>query len=488
MQNKTSIKKNYFYSLTAKLIALIVPLVVAPYVSRIVDPDGIGVCSYIASLVSYFVLFANLGVESYALREIAMHRDDQNFIKKFVVEITILKAVLTAVCLLIYYLLFIVILDHENKILYLIYSITLISVAFNFTWFFQGIERFNVLALSSIISKLVFITLIFVFVKEKSDLNKYAVIVVLMTLLEYVVSIPFLFKFIKGKIDGKVNPFKHIKGCMVYFLPTIAVEIYTVVDKTMIGLITQSDFENGYYEYAEKLTKVPLTVITAVNAIMQSRMAYYFANNNFEEADKLTVKSANFSFMLALPMAFGMAAIAHTAIPIYLGEKYEKCIQLIYVLAALIPVISISNLLGSHYYTPFGKRKTSAIFLAVGAVVNIALNSFMIYLWQSLGASIASLVAESVISLLYVIFARKFFPVKTMLKCAYKYLIAGAIMGVVVFLLNWYLPPTVWYLLMEIGVGIVLYAILLVILRTKFFTDNFKSIFTKLFHRKKDTR
>ena len=475
-----SIKKNYLYSLIAKIVALIAPLIVTPYVSRIIGADGAGVCSYITSLVSYFVLFANLGIESYALREISMHRDDHNFIKKFAIEITIMKAILTLICLVIYYVLFIAIFNLENQILYIIYSITLISVAFNFTWFYQGIEKFNILALASILTKLIYVSLIFIFVKEKSDLNIYALIVVSMTLLEYVVVIPFLFVSIKGKVEGKINPFIHLKSCMVYFLPTVAVEIYTVVDKTMIGLITKSDFENGYYEYAEKLVKMPLTVITAINAIMESRMAYYYSYNNHADAYNLTIKSANFSFMLSFPMAFGAVAIARTAIPLYLGDGYEKCITLIYILAWLLPIISISNLLGSHYYTPFGKRKTSAIFLTSGALVNIILNSFMIYLWQSIGAAIASIVAELLISVLYVIFARKFLLFKTLLNVSYKYIISSVIMGGSVLALNIFLPTSVWYLILEITIGIIVYSLMLLILRTRFFFFFLKFLFNKI--------
>lgn len=480
-----SIKKNYIYSLTAKIVALLVPLIITPYVSRILGADGVGSCSFVASVVSYFVLFANLGIESYALREIAMHRDNPDYVKQFAIEITIMKAILTAFCLGVYYILFILILDIENRILYLIYSITLISVAFNFTWFFQGIEKFEILAAAGIFSKIVYTTLILVFVKQKTDLGVYAAIVVSATLLEYLICIPFLFRNIKGKINGKINPFKHLKGCLAYFLPTIAVEIYTVVDKTMIGLITGSEFENGYYEYAERLVKMPLSVITAINVIMESRMAYCYANNETEAAYNLTVKSANFSFMLSFPMAFGLVGIARTAIPLYLGEGYDKCITLVYILAWLIPIISISNLLGSHYYTPFGRRKFSALLLSIGAVTNIALNSFMIYLWQSVGAAIASIAAEFVVSLLYVIFARKFVSVKTLIKCAYKYFISSIIMGCSVFVLNRYLPDSILYLIIEIVAGVAIYILMLLVMRTRFFIDNLKLIFKKIFKKER---
>lgn len=475
-----SIKKNYVYSLIARIVALLVPLVVTPYVSRIMGADGVGVCSYVASIVSYFTLFANLGIETYALREIAMHRDDENYIKKFAIEITLMKTILTAACLIVYYIVFIAILNNEDKILYLVYSSTLIAVAFNFTWFFQGIEKFNILAVASISAKVIYIALIFALVRDSSDLPFYAGIAASTTLIEYAISVPLVFFNIKGKVQGRINPFKHLAQCMVYFLPTIATEIYTVADKTMIGLITQSDFENGYYEYADKLVKIPLTVVTAVNAIVQSRMAYYYATDQMRQGYKLAEKTLNFACMLVFPMAFGYFAVARTAIPLYLGDGYEKCIDLVYVMAWLIPIIAGSGTLGSLYYTPVGKRKISAIFLCVGAVVNVALNSFMIYFWQSMGAAIASVIAEAVITALYIIFARRFISFRAILKIAYKYVIAAAIMGCIVNILNILLPANIGFLILEVVCGIIVYSVFLLIMRTRFFTDNIKQMFAKV--------
>ncbi len=474
-----SIKKNYIFSLIARIVALLVPLIITPYVSRILEPDGVGVCSYVASIVSYFVLFANLGIETFALREISINRDNKDYIKKFAVEVTIMKAILTAACLIVYYVLFICVLDVADRLLYIIYSITLIAVAFNFNWFFQGIEKFNIIAVASVFSKIAYIVCIVLFVKQKEDLNYYAAIVVSMTLAEYLITIPFIFFNIKGKISGKVNPFRHFKSCVIYFLPTVAVEIYTVVDKTMIGLITGSSFENGYYEYAEKLVKMPLAAITAVNLIMQSRMALYFSRGQFPEAESLANKSCRFCAMLSVPMAFGMVAIARTAIPLYLGEGYEKCVILVYILAWLVPIITISDFYGSNYYTPIGKRKISALFLGIGAVINVILNSFMIYLWQSLGAAIASLVAELVISILYMVYARSFFKIKQLLKNSFKYILASVVMGAVTFTLNYFLPPNVWYLILEIVVGVVVYVLMLFALRDSYFIDNLKSLIKK---------
>jgi O-antigen/teichoic acid export membrane protein len=181
-----------------------------------------------------------------------------------------------------------------------------------------------------------------------------------------------------------------------------------------------------------------------------------------------------------------MAAIAKTLIPVYLGDGYEKCIQLIYVLAPILVIISVSNLLGTHYYTPYGKQSTSNKFLICGAVVNLIFNSFLIYLLQSLGAAIASVLAETTVTVLYVIFSQNFLSIKTLLKVAYKYLIASIVMFVPVIIMDFMLPVNIWYLILEVGSGIVIYALMLIILRVDFLREILHSILTKLKIRKKD--
>ncbi|MCH5155405.1 MAG: oligosaccharide flippase family protein [Clostridiales bacterium] len=480
-----SIKKNYTFNLIARILTLIVPLVVTPYISRTIGADGVGLCSYVASIASYFVLVANLGISSYSLREISMHRHDENYIKKFAVEVAITKAVLTVLCLGVYCGIFVRLDGKVSSYIYILYSITLVEVILDFSWYFQGVERFGLLALFHVIAKIFYVVLIFVFVKSAGDLVAYAAISVLTNSLVPILGTFCMFKLCHGKIEGKLNPIRHIKPCMVYFLPAIATQVYTVVDKTMIGAITKSNAENGYYEFAEKITKLPLTFLTSMNAIMESRIAYYYAQNDIEAAKALTAKSMNFSMMLAFPSTAGLIAIAKTFIPIYLGSGYEKCITLTYIFAPLTSIICFSNLLGSHYYTPFGKRVKSAIFLVCGAVVNVILNSFMILYFQSVGAAIASIVAEAVISALYILFARKFVHPILFAKTAVKYFIAAAIMGVSVYFINAALPHTVWYLLLEVFIGGALYSLLLTVLRTKYFMDTAKSLLTRFFVRRK---
>lgn len=471
---ETSIKKNYIFSLVNKLFAVLVPILVTPFLARVLEPDGNGAISFATSVSSYFILFANLGVETYGQRVISIHRDDSIFLKKFFIEITILRSLLTIICLIPYYFFFVSSFNQSNNILYAILSITIIGIVFDFSWFFQGVENFRLLAVANILTRILYVIFVVIFVREKSDINLAALFAALNTVLPFVFGFPFISKYLKGKISGKINPFIHIKECLVYFIPTIAIQIYTVLDKTMIGVITGSDFENGYYEQAEKLIKLPLAIITSLFIIMRSRISYYYSLEEYDKIQNLISKSINVAFGFAFPITFGILAVAPTLVPVYLGDGYEKCITLLYIFSPLILLISISNLLATHYFTPFNKQKTSNWFLIIGAIINVALNSFLIYLLQSIGATIASVCAEFVITTLYIVFARKFVNPKIFIKIGYKYLIAAIIMFIPVFIMDYFLPKTIWYLLLEFGTGIVIYFAALLILRVDFVYEYLK--------------
>ncbi|MDE7105934.1 MAG: polysaccharide biosynthesis C-terminal domain-containing protein, partial [Anaeroplasmataceae bacterium] len=439
--------------------------------------------SFVASIASYFIIAANIGIETYGQKVISVNRENKAYLKRILIEITLLRAILTAICLIVYYVTFVVVLD-SNSVLYAIYGISLMAVAFDFTWFFQGVEDFKKIAFANIFSKILYVVLVFVFIKEKQDLNLAALILVLTNALPYFLLIPCLFKFVLHiKVDQKINPFSHFKECMVYFVPTIAIQIYTILDKTMIGLITQSDFENGYYEKAEQLAKLPITIITTMNVIMRSRISYYFANKEFDKIKELTKKSASFTLLIAVPIVFGLIIIAKRFVPIYLGEGYEECIPLLYIFSPLILIIGISNLLGTHYYTPYDKQRTSNRFLIIGAIVNIALNAVLIYFLKARGAAISTVAAELVITILYLCFAKEFFTLKDFIKVGYKYIIAGVVMFLALLPINYYLPQGTWYLVLEVAIGICIYFVMLFLTKDAFLLNTIKTLFHKVYEK-----
>lgn len=373
-----SIKSNYIFTIANKFVSLFVPILVTPYLSRILGPDGNGLISYIYSYASYFIIFANLGIETYGQRIIAINRNDPDKLKKIFLEILILRTVLTLIAVGVYGAIFLRNIYSDDFIIYLIFAANIITVPIDFTWYYQGIEKFKLLSAVNILSRVVYVALAYIFIKTKDDLELAALIHVINMIMPCVLSSLFAFRNVKGKIREKIRPFSHLKECLIYFIPAVAIQIYTVLDKTMIGLITQSNFENGYYEQADKIAKLAITIVTTINVIMRVRISYLYAQNREDEIKNLIMKTANLMYLLALPMMFGIIAVANCFVPVYLGDGYDKCKILIYVLSPVILVIGTSNLIGTHYYTPFNKQRTSNKFLIIGSIVNFALNSFMI--------------------------------------------------------------------------------------------------------------
>jgi O-antigen/teichoic acid export membrane protein len=241
-----------------------------------------------------------------------------------------------------------------------------------------------------------------------------------------------------------------------------------------------SFLENGYYEQAEKIVKLPLILITSLNVIMRSRISYYYSLGKIEDIKSIINKSISFSMCFSIPISIGMISVAKMLVPIYLGPGYDKCIILMYILSPLVVIISISNLLGTHYYTPFCKQRTSNQFLIVGAIVNLFLNFILIKFFYSIGAAIASIIAEVVVTTLYVSNARTMVSPLLFLKLSIKYILSGLIMFLLLFILNYFLQISIVNLIILVLSGIFIYFAVLLILRDAFFVNTIKTIFNKL--------
>lgn len=269
MQRK-SVKLNYIYNVGYQILLLVVPMVAAPYLSRVLGPDGTGTASYVESIVAYFVLFATMGITTYGQREISYVQDDAGKRSAVFWNTKILEFISSTVAILLYVIF--ALLQKENSGLYLLLSLNLAAVFLNVTWFFQGMEEFGKTVTRNAIVKVLQLVYIFLSVRTKDDLPLYVLGLGLFTALGNLSLWAYLPKYISRVPRRELRPFKDIKVVWSLFVPTIAIQIYTVLDKTMIGVITGSSFENGYYEQAIKISKMLLAVVTALGTVMVPRI------------------------------------------------------------------------------------------------------------------------------------------------------------------------------------------------------------------------
>ena len=269
-----SIKKNYIYNLTYQILALMAPLITTPYVSRVLGAEAIGEYSYAYSIVYYFMLAAILGTATYAEREISFCQDDRTKRSARFWDLLFLRNITSVASALVYGLM--VGLCFNNKLMAAIVALNIVSVGLDTVWLFQGMEEFGRITLRDTCIKLLTIASIFLFIKRTEDIYLYALIMSLSPVVSAVSLLPFLHRYIDKIRIKEVRPFYDLKSIIGLFIPTIAISVYAMLDKTMLGIFTTTKVENGYYEQATKLSKTALTVVTSLGTVMIPRISYYF--------------------------------------------------------------------------------------------------------------------------------------------------------------------------------------------------------------------
>ena len=140
----------------------------------------------------------------------------------------------------------------------------------------------------------------------------------------------YLPKFVSKFQLKKLEILKHFKSTLVYFIPTISASIYTVLDKTLLGIITNDSFQNGYYEQATKIIELIKSVtFIALNKVMESRASYLYAQNKIDEI-KLNLKnSLDFVLFIAVGATCGLIGISRWFVPWFFGEGYDQVVLLL---------------------------------------------------------------------------------------------------------------------------------------------------------------
>ena len=295
-----SLKKNYVYNTFYQILNIITPLITAPYLSRTLGADGVGTVSFVESVVSYFTLFAALGIPSYGQREISYVQDDVHKRSVAFWNAKILEFCTSGVALLIY--ISFSFLKQEETVIYLVLSLNIVAVFFDVTWFFQGLEEFGKIVARNTVIRIINIIFIFAFVRDKKDIILYVLGLGGFTLLGNLSLWSYLLKYIERISPTTLRPFRDVKTVVSLFLPTIAVQIYTVLDKTMIGVITGSSFENGYYEQAVKISRMLLSIVTAMGPVVVPRVGYLFEKKNISEIRQCIYRSYRFAWFLGIPI------------------------------------------------------------------------------------------------------------------------------------------------------------------------------------------
>lgn len=472
-----SVKSNYLYNLLYQITAILLPLITMPYVARVLSPQGVGTNSLTNANTQYFMLLGTLGITMYATKKIATVRENKKKLKQTFWEIFLIQFV----GCMISYVIFILVLGLHSSLglYYMLQGFFILSSAIDISWYFVGIEDFKNASIRSFFVKVISVILIFLFVKDKGDLWQY---ILINSLTMFIGQCVMWFYMDKGifaiKSLEKLKLKKHMIPILALFIPQVATQIYTVLDKTMLGVFSPT-VDVGYYDQSQKIVRILLTIITSLGMVMMPRIASLTSKNQHGLVKDTLKKSFTVISFLAIPISLGIMGVSDRFIPMFFGYEYLSVIPLLKISSILIIIIGLGNVFGTQYMIAVGKTKGYTISVCSGAVINFVLNLILIPKYSALGAVIATVSAEAAIAFIQLWYSKEILDI-SWIKETYKYWISGISMLIVVLFIGLGEQRNILILSKQIVGGIIVYFAILFILKDNMLMNSFKFVKNKL--------
>lgn len=467
MKNKINTKVNFIYNLLYQILAMILPLITAPYVSRVLGADGVGKYSYTSSVALYFIYFGMLGVANYGNRSVAKVRENYEERCKVFSSIYYMQLITAGLSTAIY-IVYIICSRSELKPLFVIQTVYVLYGIFDISWLFFGVEEFKMTAIRQMVIRIVSLILIFTFVKESDDLWIYTFIMCASNLMNALI----LWFFLPQKVRFCKVPlrvvFSHIGTSVILFIPLLAMSVFGMMDKIMIGKMVSYEAA-GYYENADKIVLMSSSVFASFNAVLMPKISNLLCKNEKKRAMHYFNISIEMVMCLAIAMCFGMIAVSDDFIPIFFGPEYAPSINLMKGLAIGIPFIGWAQIYSVLYLIPASKDTIYLKSTVLGAVINFILNIVCICIMGTIGAVVATVVSQMFIAVFQTYQVRKEINVFCFMKKIIGYIVIGIEMLLAIKIITMNRESTIGILLMEIIVGGVIYCIgsIIIMLKTK---------------------
>ncbi|SEA81637.1 Membrane protein involved in the export of O-antigen and teichoic acid [Oribacterium sp. KHPX15] len=456
---------NSIFNVIYRFLNILFPLITAAYVARVLDSSLIGEIAYVQNITQYFVLTATLGLPNYGTREIAKIRENSRSVNRTFSELLILNSMSTTVCLALYTLLILIVQSFRiNKILFVITGLSIVLNYINVDWMYQGFEQYRYIAVRSFIVKSVSLIAVLLFVKHNEDYLLYAFITSMAIAGNNIYNIFNLRKFgISLTLNG-ISLRKHLIPVFSLLLTTVAIELYTLLDTTMIGMLCSKD-NVAFYNYAIRITKAIIVVMAAIGGVLLPRLSFYRGNGDNESCSIIVEKTLNILFFLLIPSAIGLGMCSREIVIFLYGTKFIKSIPILRISTLLIITLGFSNLFGTQILVTYNAEKKLLASTFIGAISNIFLNMFLIRLYQGEGAAIASVVSEGLVTLSTYIFAGKYLKIKADKHDIICSIIASIIMTLIIIGIKLCINNISVLLFAEVSIGIIVYFVITICLK-----------------------
>ena len=425
MAQKKSLMNNAFFNGINTMSSRIFPIITFAYATRVVGPDGIGKVTFVKSIIAYFTMLAMLGMSHYGVREVAKYRDDQEQLSKFVHEMLYINGCTT----LIAYILLAIVVGlvprfRQDWGLMLICSPAIILQGMGLEWMYQGLEEYGYITKRSLVFQVISLALMFIFVRTPQDVVNYAIVYTFATSGSYLLNFFNARKYVSLRRFDSYKLSRHIRPLLRLFALAISIDLYRVLDSTMLGFM-QDEVSVGKYTAAIKVNTIITSFITAMGAIMIPRLSYYLGRKEKQNVDRLVQRAYNYVFMLSIPAAIGLFILCDEIILLLSGQEFASAGFTARILTPIMIVIPFSVTTNQQTFVPMGKENLILLSTCTGAVTNFIFNLLLIPRFAENGAAAATVLAESSVAVVCFFNMRRFFSAKKIFREYYQYWIAA---------------------------------------------------------------
>lgn len=382
-----SIKKNFAWSSILTAAGYVFPLLTFPYITRVLGVESIGSINFSTSVISYFSVFAMMGISFIGVREIAKAKNDKEELSKVFGSLLFLNlfSTLVAIAVLLFLINIIPSFKSHDKLLYIGVG-QLLCGSLLIEWLYKGLEDFRFITMRSIAIRFIYVIAVFVFVRKQSDYVLYFTLTTLTTVLNSFINILYARRFVGFQLDYSYIK-KYIKPYYIYGIYMILTSMYGSFNIVYLGARC-GDIEVGYYSTAIKLYTIIMSVFTSFTTVMMPRMSSLIADGKDVEFRNMTAKSIDFLLLFCIPLIVLIEVFSPEVISLLAGPGYEGAILPMRILVPLMLLIGYEQIIIVQMLMPLGKDKAVLINSGVGAVVALILNIILVPLLASVGSSI----------------------------------------------------------------------------------------------------
>lgn len=479
-KKEKSLSLNSLFYLFYNILNVIFPFVTGIYVSHILISADIGRIESARNLASYFVILSFLGIPTYGLREVAKVRNDKDALSKLHSELMIINTISTTIFSVIYGLLVFIVPEYRSD--YLVYLLAGISIALNFlnnAWLFEGLEKFGFISIRNLIFKVISFACLIAFVRTKDDFLIYLIISVVGLAGNYIFNIFSAPRYVRLFFRG-LDLKRHIKPILFLTLVNLAIEIYSMIDITMLTFMCKKSIV-AYYSYGMKIFKILLQIVNTFTMVLVPRIALYYKENRKDEFNNVVSKTFLVICLVGLPMVVGVWFTSDYLIPTIYGDEYINSSTVLKILSLILMISPFGYLLGSRMLLVAGNEKKMILAVGFGAIVNVICNLFLIHFYNEIGAAVASVIGEITVMIIYVVLGRKYYKLINIRETIWKEIVA------IVFMISYllfisFLPLSLLTItILQVAGGVIIYATILLLLREQMSCGMIKKIINRVF-------